>query len=485
MDLLFQIVFTFIIFMFMLLKLLKRPESQNSTPGLPPGPWKLPLIGSIHHLGSSLPHQRFKNLAGKYGPLMHLQLGELSVVVVSSPETAKQVMKTHDVNFADRPYLLANAIITGDAANISFSPHGDNWRRLRKICSQVLLSPTRVQSFGLTREQEVSNLIKAISEHIGEEINLGERIFSTTYGITAKLALGKKCKDQDAFIELVNEATAAAAGFNVSDLYPSSTLLPSLTGFKAKLENLHRRYDEILGSIIQEHKDKKVNADEDEDLVDVLMKFEENGDAEFPLAVGDIKAVIMDIFSGGSETSATTVEWAMTEMLKNPRILEKAQTEIRQVVNKRGTTDGACIQELEFLKMIIKETLRLHPSTPLLLPRESRERCEINGYQIPAKTKVIVNAWAIGRDSNWWKEPEKFDPERFVSSSVDFRGLNFEFIPFGAGRRVCPGMNFGLANVELQLIKLLYHFDWKLPDGITGLTQEPKTRHLQHKVVEL
>ncbi|XP_071727990.1 desmethyl-deoxy-podophyllotoxin synthase-like [Rutidosis leptorrhynchoides] len=479
MDLSFQFALTFTIFMFMLLKLLKRPKVQmGSTRSLPPGPWKLPLIGSIHHLQSSLPHQRFKYLANKYGPLMHLQLGELAVVVVSSPETAKQVMKTHDVNFADRPYLYAYDIICNGATSISFSPHGDNWRRLRKICSQELLSPARVQSFEFAREQEVSKFIKAISEHIGEEINLSEMIFSLTYEITARLAFGKKCKDQEAFIELVKEALVASAGFNISDFYPSYTLLRSLTGLKAQVEKIRGRYDEILGNIIKEHMDKKVNAvededededqDQDQDLVDVLLRFEEHGESEFPLSMADIKAVIVEIFVGGSETSSTMVEWVMAEMMKNPSILVKAQTEIRQLVKRRGSVNGASIQELVFLKMIIKETLRLHPSTPLLLPRESRERCEINGYEIPARTKVLVNAWAIGRDPNWWNEPEKFDPERFLNGSIDFRGHNYEYIPFGAGRRVCPGISFGLANIELQLIKLLHHFDWKLPDGITS-----------------
>nr|GEV37304.1 cytochrome P450 71D11 [Tanacetum cinerariifolium] len=286
------------------------------------------------------------------------------------------------------------------------------------------------------------------------------------YGMTARLAFGKKCKDQELFIELVKEASAAAAGFNISDLFPSSTLLPILTGFKAKLENIRGRYDEITGNIINEHQARKVVTVEDEDLVDVLLRYQDN--VEFPLSIADIKSIIMDIFTGGSETSSTTVDWAMTEMLKHPRILEKAQNEIREVVSKRGTVDGTCIQGLVFLKLIIKETLRLHPPTPLLLPRESRERCKINGYDIPVKSKVIVNACAIGRDPMWWKDPESFHPERFLNSSRDYRGLHFEYIPFGAGRRVCPGMSFGLANVELPLIKLLYHFDWKLPDGITG-----------------
>ncbi|XP_076927943.1 desmethyl-deoxy-podophyllotoxin synthase-like [Bidens hawaiensis] len=462
----FQIVFAFFIFILMLLKLTKK-----STPHLPPGPWKLPIIGSIHHLGTALPHQRLRELANKFGPLMHLQLGELSVIVVSSPEIAKEVMKTHDSNFSDRPYIYASSVICNGATNLTFAPYGDFWRRVRKICSQELMSPMRVQSFGPTREEEVSKFIKSIKEHVGSQINLSERIFSLTYGITAKAAFGNKCKDEDLFIALVKEASAAAGGFNVSDLFPSSTLLPLVTGFKVKIEKIRDRFEEIVGNIIEEHKTKKADNnvgvnDEDEDFVDVLLRFQKCGDVNFPLSVANIKAIILDIFSGGSETSSTTVEWAMSEMLKHPKILEKTQSEIRKVVNERRTIDETGIQEIMFLKLVIKETLRLHPPAPLLLPRENREKCDINGYHIPAKSKVIVNAWAVNRNPKWWKDPEIFNPERFLNNSVDFKGVNYEYIPFGGGRRVCPGISFGLANVDLPLIKLLYHFDWKLPDGM-------------------
>lgn len=158
----------------------------------------------------------------------------------------------------------------------------------------------------------------------------------------------------------------------------------------------------------------------------------------------------------------------MSEMLRNPSILKKAQEEVRRVFRNKGFVDEENTKNLEYLHAVIKETLRLHPPAPLLLPRENRERCEINGYEIPVKTKVIVNAWAINRDPRYWEDAERFKPERFFleSSSLDFRGTNFEFIPFGAGRRICPGVAFGLANVELTLAKFLYHFDWDLPTGI-------------------
>ena len=155
----------------------------------------------------------------------------------------------------------------------------------------------------------------------------------------------------------------------------------------------------------------------------------------------------------------------MSELVKNPTVMLKAQTEIRSIFHGKKHVDEESVHELKYLKSVIKETLRLHPPVPLLLPRECSERCQIKGYEIPEKSKVIVNIWAIGRDPNYWIEAEKFLPERFLDSLVDFKGSDFQFLPFGAGRRICPGITFGMANVEVTLANLLYHFDWKLPNG--------------------
>uniref|UniRef100_A0A2N9FSZ4 Uncharacterized protein n=1 Tax=Fagus sylvatica TaxID=28930 RepID=A0A2N9FSZ4_FAGSY len=280
----------------------KRSKTNHSTLNLPPGPWKLPIIGNMHQFVGSLPHRALRDMAKKHGPLMHLRLGEVTTIVVSTPELAKE------------------------------------------------------------------------------------------------------------------EAIKVAAGFNIVDVFPSVKLLHLIRGVRTKLEKMHQEVDKIMGNIINEHKEQKATTkadDEDEraeDLIDVLLKFhQENGsDNEFSLTTNNIKAVIMDIFGAGSETSATTVEWAM----------------------------------------------------------ECRERCILNGYEIPVKTKVIINAWAIGRDPKYWTEAEKFYPERFLDSSIDYKGTKFEFIPFGAGRRICPGITFGPVNVELPLALFLYHFDWKLSNGM-------------------
>lgn len=175
---------------------------------------------------------------------------------------------------------------------------------------------------------------------------------------------------------------------------------------------------------------------------------------------------MQDIFVAGGDTSSTTVEWAISEMLRNPTTMEKAQEEVRAVFSKKGKVEETGLEELKYMKSVIKETLRIHPPAPLLLPRESTERCELNGFTIPSKTRAIVNAWAMGRDPDHWNEPDKFIPERFLGTSVDYKGKNFEFIPFGAGIRICPGISLGLANMELLLAEMLYHFDWKLPHGV-------------------
>jgi len=156
----------------------------------------------------------------------------------------------------------------------------------------------------------------------------------------------------------------------------------------------------------------------------------------------------------------------MAEMVKDPRIMKKAQSELREAFSEKGRVDENSIDELKYLKLVVKETMRLHPPASLLLPRECGQACEIHGYHIPAKSKVIINAWTIGRDPNYWTEPERFYPERFTASSIDYKGTNFEFIPFGAGRRICPGSTFALRTIELALAMLLYHFDWKLPSGM-------------------
>ncbi|XVE50804.1 hypothetical protein DITRI_Ditri01bG0192600 [Diplodiscus trichospermus] len=453
--------------LFMVVKILKRTTAKRAAIKLPPGPWKLPLIGNMHQLAGSMPHHILKDLAKKYGDLMHLQLGEVPIIVVSSAEIAKEVMKKNDIIFSQRPNALVPDILTYNNRGIVFTPCGHYWRQMRKICTMELLCPNRVQSFQSIREEEVSELIKFIALNEGSTINLSEKIFSLLYGITARCAFGKKSKGQEEFIRIVSEAAKLIAGFCLADMYPSSEVFKKISLMRIKVEKLHQASNRILENIVNEHKEKrnKMIVAAQGDLVDVLLKLQEQGDLEIPLTNDSIKAVIQDIFSAASDTTSITVEWAMSELLKNPKLMKVAQNEIRKVFGEKGRVNEERIQELKFLKSVVKETLRLHPPGALI-PRECCENCVINGYDIPAKTKVLINVWAIQRDSRYWKDAEEFYPERFLNSSVDLRGAHFEYIPFGAGRRICPGISFGLPSVELTLANLLYHFDWKLPNGM-------------------
>ncbi|CAN0908573.1 Premnaspirodiene oxygenase [Linum grandiflorum] len=394
----------------------------------PPGPWRLPVIGNLHQLVSILPHRRLRQLALKYGPdVMHLQLGELSHIVVSYTERYKQ---------------------------------------LRKICVVELLGANRVRGFRSIREEEVGKLVTAFSRKAEEaaEVNISEEVFWLSTRLTSRTALGKARERDDGFLNMVGELSDVLGGFKVSDLFPSFKFLPLLTGYKAKLVRMHKKLDLILDDIINEHKVKRSDHerqgdDVDEDLVDVLLNRQKNGTEQFSLTTENIKAVIV-------ETFLAAIDWTMAEMMRENRVLQKAQKEVRQVYAGKATVDEASIHELTYLDLVIKESLRLRPPLPLLLPRECREKIEINGYEIPANTKVIINGWAIGRDGRYWDQPDKFYPERFLDRDDDKEGMDFEFIPFGSGRRMCPGMLYASAVVKLVLANLLFHFDWKLPSGM-------------------
>ncbi|OIT32585.1 5-epiaristolochene 1,3-dihydroxylase [Nicotiana attenuata] len=409
--------------LFILVRRQWRNERQTKWP---PGPWRLPFIGSLHHLIGGLPHRRLRTLAQKYGPLIYLQLGEIPVVVISSPAIAKEILKTHDLAFADRPQLTSLNTIFYNQKDIIFGQYGDYWRQMRKICILELLSAKMVKSFSAIRQDELLSLVSSISSTIG---------------------------------------------FDVADLFPSCKILHKMSGSKSKLVNAHQKVDGVMEDILNKHIENRGAGNKgngefgDEDLVDVFLRIKENAELQFTITNDHIKAVILDIFLAGTETSFTVIIWALVELMKNPHVMAKAQSEVRQVFKGKKNVDEEDFEKLTYLKLVIKETLRLHFPVPFIGPRECREQTNIDGYTIPLKTRVLVNAWALARDPESWHDPENFIPERFENSSIDFTGNHFEFVPFGAGRRMCPGMLFGLANVGLPLAQLLLHFGWELPYG--------------------
>ncbi|CAN1836352.1 Desmethyl-deoxy-podophyllotoxin synthase [Linum perenne] len=407
-------------------------------------------------LGNPLPHRCLRDLATRYGPLMHLQLGEASTVIVSSPELAKEFLHTNDLNFATRPYLPSAYTILYQGRDIAFGPYTEYWRQMRRVKSLV---PVIIE--------EVDEFVRSIGSS-RSSVNISRMLYSLGNSVISRAAFGKIQKHWEAFFPVQREIIKALQGASLWDVYPSSKLVCLLTGAETKLKKLHKEADAILQMIIDDHiatrsarKEKGNDVSEsEEDLVDVLLNHTVDQDLEIPITNRDIKAVLLDIFLAGSDTPSIAIEWALSELMRNSQAMEKAQREVRRI-------DHEDLGQLHYLKLVIKEALRLHPPAPLLAPREAREAAVIHGYQIPAKTRIIINAWAIARDHRNWVKPDSFFPERFMLDDQGrgdyLKGLDFSMIPFGSGRRICPGIQYGTTLVTLCLANLVYHFDWELP----------------------
>ncbi|XP_018472038.1 cytochrome P450 71B2-like isoform X2 [Raphanus sativus] len=339
---------------------------------------------------------------------------------------------------------------------------------------------------GNIREEEVRFMVKKVSESALEQhtpVDLSKTLFSLTASIICRVALGQNFNEsgfvieQDRIEELVSEALLALGTFTCSDVFPGGLgrFFDWLFGVHKRINKVFEDLDAFYQHVIDDHLKTgaagKKGIDSQADIVALLldMMHKQGKKDYFQLTIDNIKAVLMNIFLAGVDTGAITMIWAMTELVRNPGVMKKAQDEIRTTLGpNKGKITEEDIDKVGYLKLIIKETFRLHPAAPLLLPRVTMSHVKINGYDIPPKTQIQLNVWAIGRDPKRWTDPEEFIPERFANSCVDFRGQHFELLPFGSGRRSCPGMSMGVASVELGLLSLLYFFDWALPEGMVS-----------------
>ncbi|KAL7616099.1 hypothetical protein Lser_V15G00613 [Lactuca serriola] len=457
---------------------------------LPPGPPGLPLIGNLHQLDTSDLADHLWRLSKRYGPLMSLRLGFIQTLVVSSADMAKEVLKTKDLVFCTRPILTGQKKMSYSNKDVAWSPYSEYWREMRKICIIHLFSSKQVNSFRSVREEEVFAMIDAIKTRISikKEVNLSETMMILTSNIISRVAFGNRPYVYDdeqhqvrRFQELLLECQALLVNFYYRDYFPLMGWLDNLNGSIPRLEKNFKEMDECYQEIIDEHLNRNRPNKMQEDMVDILLRVKEDSDSYIDLTFDNIKGVLMNIMLGGTETSASGVVWAMTLLMKNPECLKKVQQEVRNAIGNKGKVEECDLYKLNYLKAVIKETLRLYPVAPLLVARESREECVLDGYEIPKKTLVYVNAWAVGRDPKCWERPEEFEPERFMGSSVDYKGMDFELIPFGSGRRGCPGMTMGAVTMELALSNLVYSFDWKLPEGTKEINTLTTPGTVSHK----
>ncbi|KAG5007202.1 hypothetical protein JHK85_025744 [Glycine max] len=372
----------------------------------PPSPPKLPIIGNLHQLGT-LTHRTLQSLAQTYGPVMLLHFGKVPVLVVSTSEAAHEVMKAHDLVFSNRPHRKMVDIFFYGSKDVAFAPYGNYWRQIRSICVLHLLSAKKC----------CSSLMP---------VNLTDLFSTLTNDIVCRVALGKRYSGEGGIKlrEPLNEMLELLGASVIGDFIPWLDLLGRVNGMYGRAERAAKQIDEFF----------------DEDM-----------------------------FSASTETTSSVLGWAMTELLRHPNVMQKLQDEVRNVIGDRIThinEEDLC--SMHYLKVVVKETLRLHPPVPLLVPRESMQDTKVMGYDIASGTQIIVNAWAIARDPLYWDQPLEFKPERFLNSSIDIKGHDFQVIPFGAGRRGCPGITFALVVNELVLAYLVHQFNWTVPDGVVG-----------------
>ncbi|KAL1808041.1 hypothetical protein ACET3Z_025031 [Daucus carota] len=444
---------------------------------LPPGPLRLPIIGHLHLLAPK-PHQALHKLSIRYGPLFHIFLGSYPCVIISSPEMAREVLKMQEACWLDRPQTVATEYLGYGSQNLMFSPYGPYWKFLKKLIMSQLLGGRTLDLLQTVRRFEIQSMINVMWKKslAGEAVEVGVELTRLTNNAISSMLMKKRCSEnEDEAGEIRNsikELLEISGMFNLSDYIWFCKNL-DLQGIKKRLVDVRGKYDRMMEKIIEEHRQVRMMRKESggggdaQDFLDILLDMYEDESMEIKLSMDHVKAIVLDMFSAGTDTSANVTEWALAELINHPAIMEKARHEIDTVVGKSRLVEELDIVNLPYLQAIVKETLRLHPTGPLI-PREASVGCTIANYHIPAKTRLLVNVWALGRDPNHWEKALEFQPERFLASEtsqLDVRGQHFHLLPFGSGLRGCPGTSMAMKIVQTTIAVMIQCFEWNVVGG--------------------
>ncbi|KAI7740356.1 hypothetical protein M8C21_009429 [Ambrosia artemisiifolia] len=464
-----------IVISLLVLKLLNYSHGRKK---LPPGPRPWPLIGNLNLIGP-LPHQSLHKLSQTYGKLMYLKFGSTPVVVASSPDMAKQFLRTHDRVFASRPLTAAGKYTTYNYHDLTWAPYGPYWSQARKIYLNELFSGSRLDSFEYIRVEEMQTFISRLHKLSGDSIVLKDQFSLTNLSVISRMVWGRKyfseSRDEkeivtlEEFQEMLDELFLLNGVLNIGDWIPWLRFL-DLQGYVKRMKALSKRFDRFHDHVFEEHRARMKAEGEGfvaKDMVDLLLKLADDPNLEVKLGSDGVKGLTQDLIAGGTDTASTTVEWAMSELIRQPHLLKKATDELDSVIGRERWVQETDFPNLPFIDSILKETMRLHPVAVLLAPHLALEDCIVEGYDIAKGTTVFINTWSIGRDSDIWDEPQTFRPERFLGSVMDVKGQHFELLPFGSGRRMCPGYNLGLKMMRSLLGNLLHGFNWSLPGNMT------------------
>ncbi|KAM0935063.1 putative geraniol 8-hydroxylase [Dioscorea sansibarensis] len=445
---------------------------RGHTGRLPPGPRSLPIIGNLHQVLGEMPHIGFTRLANTYGPVMSLRLGQVITIVVSSPDMARNVFQTNDVAFSSRPVVDAIRALGHNECSMGWLPANQKWKNLRRICMTELFSSQRLNANEGLRRRKVNELIAFVSKSCveGRAVGIAQVGSTTTLNLLSNTILSTdlvslESESSHEFKDLVEKIMEEAGRPNLADSFPWLRVLDpqgNRRRMTAHFKQIHAILDQYIDERLQALSEGRSSSMTNNDFLDALLASQ--------LDRGNIKSFLTELFYAGSDTSSVTVEWVMAELLRHPEVMAKVRAEILEVIGSEKEMEESDIGKLRYLQAVVKETLRMHPPAPFHLPRMAESDVELGEYTVPKGAHILVNLWAIGRDDRVWPEAQVFKPERFLDNEIDFRGRDFEFTPFGAGRRMCPGIPLGYRMVHLMLASLLQRFEWRLPDGMESET---------------
>ncbi|KAM0979780.1 hypothetical protein ACFX13_015858 [Malus domestica] len=459
-----------IIFIFLAYKLYNQ---QRFT--LPPGPYPWPIIGNLHNVGA-VPSRCFFDLSRVFGPIMSVWFGPNIHIVVSNHELAKQVLKEHDEKLAHRHRDSFMARITKNGEDLVWADYGPHYIKLRKICMLEIFSPNSLEIFRHIREDEVREMVRSIfadcNKSDGKCLEVRKYLRSVAFNHVTRMVFGKRFENEEGLLD--------QQGLEIVEILDSEknlgAYLPILVDiwwlnwvFRFRNTEISRhvaRKDRFVQAIKEEHAVKgeiSSVAGAKQHFMGALLDLQE----KYELGKDNVGGLVWDMVIAGMDTVAVSVEWAMAELIKNPRVQQKAQEELNRVIGLNRVMTESDISSLPYLKCVVKEALRLHPPTPLMLPHKANANVKIGGYDVPKGTIVHVNVWAIGRDPTQWSDPFNFRPERFIEQEdIEAKGHDFRLLPFGAGRRACPAAQAGTTLVTSMLGYLLHGFCWTLPEGV-------------------
>ncbi|KAG9440791.1 hypothetical protein H6P81_020956 [Aristolochia fimbriata] len=457
---------------------------------------RLPIIGHFYLLGAKDQplFRTFADMADKHGPVFTFWLGMRRTIVVSGRDAAKECFTVNDKALANRPRYAAAEHLGYDYAMFGFAPYGPYWREIRKIATLELLSNRRLELLKHVPAAEVHSSLKSLygrwvknGRQRPIKVEMKEWFGNLTFNNVMMMIAGKRYfagddKDVGEEQEAQEFRRCMLEFFRLTGVFVASDAVPfmkwfDLGGHVRAMKKAAAEMDAVVARWVEEHRRERSSGDrrEEEDFTHVLLSILE--DAQITTYSPDtiIKATCLAVILGGTDTTAVTLTWALALLLNNPRVLTKLQEEVDTLVGKNRMVNYVDISNLPYLHATVKEVMRLYPAAPLSVPREATVACEVAGFRVPAGTRVILNLWKLQRDPEIWDEPEEFRPERFLSTQkeLDVRGQNFEYIPFGSGRRVCPGISFALQVMHLVLARLLHAFDLQSPSGLTvDMTEE-------------